>query len=213
MACYIDFKMDLFQSKGLIIPSKLKLAKVISLFKKGNHETLSSYRPISLLPIFGKTFEMLMYRRHYRFFEIHKVHYSLQFGFQENHSIDHALVSLIEALRNEPDNKRYGCGIFIDLQEAFDAVNPRMLLSKLENYDVRGCAFKLFRSYPPNRKQYASFNGSTSDLLSISCGVPQGSVLGVLLFLVYIIDLSNSSNKLTFYLFADDTNIYYESND
>ena len=106
-----------------ISPDKLKIAKVISLFKKGNPELPSNYRPISLLPIFSKMFEKLMYMRLYKFLEIHKALYSLQFGFQENHSIDHALASLTEAIRNTLGNKRFGCGIFIDLQKAFDTVN------------------------------------------------------------------------------------------
>ena len=196
-----------------IFPDKLKIAKVISLFKKGNPELPSNYRPISLLSIFSKIFEKLMYKRLYKFLEIHNILYSLQFGFQENHSIDHALVSLTEAIRNTLDNKRLGCGIFIDLQGAFDTVNHRILLSKLEHYGIRGCALEWFRSYLTDRKQYVSVNGSNSNLLSITCGVPQGSVLGPLLFLIYINDLPNASKKLTFYLFADDTNIYYESKD
>ena len=196
-----------------IFPDKLKIAKVISLFKKGNLELPSNYRPISLLPVFSKIFEKLMYRRLYKFLEIHKVLYSLQFGFQENHSIDHALVSLTEAIRNTLDYKRLGCGIFIDLQKAFDTVNHRILLSNMEHYGIRGCALEWFKSYLSNRKQYVSVNGSNSNLLPINYGVPQGSVLGPLLFLIYINDLPNTSKKLTFYLFADDTNIYYESKD
>ena len=196
-----------------IFSDKLKIAKVISLFKKGNPGLPSNYRPVSLLPVFSKIFEKLMYRRPYKFLEIHKVLYSLQFGFQENHSIDHALVSLTEAIRNTLDNKRLGCGIFIDLQKAFDTVNHRILLSKMEHYGIRGCALEWFKSYLSNRKQYVSVNGSNSNLLPINCGVPQGSVLGPLLFLIYINDLPNPSKKLTFYLFADDTNIYYESKD
>ena len=122
-------------------------------------------------------------------------------------------MSLTEAVRNTLDNKRLGCGIFIDLQKAFDAVNPRILLSKLGHCGIRGCALEWFRSYLSHRKQYVSINGSNSSLLSITCGVPQGSVLGPLLFLICINDLPNTSKKLTFYLFADDTNIYYEAKD
>ena len=96
---------------------------------------------------------------------------------------------------------------------AFDTVNHRILLSKLEHYGIRGCALEWIGSYLSDRKQYVSVNGSNSNLLSITCGVPQGSVLGPLLFLIYINDLPNASKKLTFYLFADDTNIYYESKD
>ena len=200
-----------FQSGNF--PNKLKIAKVISIFKKGNPEIPSNYRPISLLPIFSKIFEKLMYKRLYSFLETHKVIFSLQFGFQENHSIDHALVSLTEAIRNTLDNKRFGCSIFIDLQKAFDTVNHGILLSKLEHYGVRGCALEWFRSYLSDRKQYVSVNGSNSNLELVSCGVPQGSVLGPLLILIYVNDLPNASKKLSFYLFADDTNIYYESED
>ena len=111
-----------------IYPDTFKIAKVISLFKKGNPELPSNYRPISLLSIFSKIFEKLMYKRLYSFLEVHNILYSLQFGFQENHSIDHALVSLTESVKNTLDNKRLGCGIFIDLQRAFDTVNHKILL-------------------------------------------------------------------------------------
>ena len=153
-----------------------------------------------------------MYERLYNFLVKHEILHELQFGFRANHSINHALVSLKEAIKNSLDNRRFSCGIFIDLQKAFDTVNHNILSMKLEYYGIRGTALDWFKSYLSDRKQYVSVNGSNSSCLSVTCGVPQGSVLGPLLFLIYINDLPRSSKKLTFYPFADDTNIYYESN-
>ena len=173
--------------------------------------TVSNYRPISLLSVFSKISEKLMYKRLYTFLEVHKILYNLQFGFRASHSINHALISLTESIKTTLDNKRFGCGIFIDLQKAFDTVNHQILLNKLEHYGVRGTALAWFSSYLSNRSQYVSVNGHNSSHLKVTCGVPQDSVLGPLLFLIYINDLPNSSSKLSFYLFADDTNIYFES--
>ena len=179
----------------------------------GVTEVPSNYRPISLLPIFSKIFEKLMYRRLFRFLEVHNLLYSLQFGFQENHSIDHALVSLTEAIRI--------LLIIKDLVVVFLLIYKRLLILSImkfycqnwNHYGVRGCALEWFRSYLSDRKQYVSINGNNSNSLLITCGVPQGSVQGPLLFLIYINDLPNASKKLNFYLFADDTNIYCESKD
>ena len=113
------------------------------------------------------------------------------------------------------DNGKFGCGIFIDLRKAFDTVNHEILIKKLEHYGVRDSMLNWFRSYLLDRKQYVYFNGQSSELLLNNCGVPQGSVLGPLLLYIYIYiyinDLPNISKILNFYLFADDTNIYYES--
>ena len=194
-----------------IFPVKMQQAKVTPLFKKGCPLTASNYRPISLLSIFSKITEKLIYKRLYNFLEIHKILYNLQFGFRASHSVDHALLSLTESIKNSLDNKKFGCRIFLDLQKVFDTVNHQILLDKLEHYGIRGTALTWFSSYLSNRSQYVSVNGCNSSHLNISCGVPQGSVLGPLLFLIYINDLPNSSSKLSFYLFADDTNIYFES--
>ena len=111
------------------------------------------------------------------------------------------------------DDNKYGCGVFIDLKKAFDTVNHNILLQKLEHYGIREVSLSWFKSYLANRKQYVHLNGVNSEIKNITCGVPQGSVLGPLLFLLYINDLPNILQKLKFYLFADDTNIYLESDD
>ena len=120
---------------------------------------------------------------------------------------------MTETIKSTIDNGRYGCGAFIDLQKACDAMNHSILLKKLEHYGIRGTILKWFASYLIDRQQYVSVNGHCSNYLNITYGVPQGSVLGPLLFLIYINDISNSTKVLTFYLFADDTNIDFESSD
>ena len=109
------------------------------------------------------------------------------------------------------DNGKYGCGVFIDLKKAFDTVNHEILLFKLEHYGIRNNMLKWFESYLRDRKEYVYFNGVSSATFNLSCGVPQGSVLGSLLFLLYINDVPHISEKLQLFLFADDTNLYYES--
>ena len=121
------------------------------------------------------------------------------------------LLKSLKRLKKSIDSGLYGRGIFIDLRKAFDTVNHEILLMKLQHYGIRNNMLSWFKSYLTDRKQYVSFNGQNSEMLEINCGVPQGSVLGPLLFLLYINDLPNISKVFNFYRFADDTNMYYES--
>lgn len=130
-----------------IFPDKVKFATVIPFLKKGCPLTASNYCSISLLSVFSKIIEKAMYEWLYKLLEKHGILYSLQFGFHASHSINHALVSLTEAIKNSLDNRKFSCGIFIDLQNAFDTVNHHILLIKVEHYGIRGTSLDWFKSY------------------------------------------------------------------
>ena len=129
-----------------------------------------------------KILEKLMYKRVYQFLTENNIIYDLQFGFRQNFSTAHALINLTENIRQALDEGYIGCGIFVDLQKAFDTVDHEILLAKLNHYGIRGVSNDWFRSYLSDRQQYVSINVHDSGLPKINCGVPQGSVLGPLLF-------------------------------
>ena len=132
-----------------------------------------------------------------------------QFGFRKGHSTDYAIIQLYDKIIDSFSNKEHIIGIFMDLSKAFDTIDHLILLHKLESYGIRGQSLSWFKDYLHNRKQFVVFNSNESFKQNIQCGVPQGSILGPLLFLIYVNDLINSSPSLNFILFADDTNILY----
>ena len=159
-----------------------------------------------------KILEKLMYKRLYAFLDYNNIIYDLQFGFRQQYSTSHALINKTENIRKALDDGNIGCGVFVDLQKAFDTVDHQILLVNLNHYGIRGVSNYWFKSYLSNRNQYVSINGYESGLAAINCGVPQGSVLGPLLFLLYINDLNQAIKFCKVHHFADDTNLLCLSN-
>ena len=190
-----------------IHPDQLKLAQVIPIFKKGSRLSTGNYRPISLLSNINKIFEKIMHSRLYCYLDKTQFFYPLQFGFREQHSTNHALISIADKINEALDKNKVACGVFIDFQKAFDTVNHEILIAKLSHHGIRGNINKWFQSYLHERKQFVSILGFNSSQSTLYHGVPQGSVLGPLLFLIYINDLHNSIKFSTVYHFADDTNL------
>ncbi len=190
-----------------IMPDVWKIAKVIPIFKSGEKNLPGNYRPISLLSCFEKILERLLARRIISFLKKHSILYKLQFGFREGHSTTHALLELLEELYSNLDKGNTCIGIFLDLTKAFDTIDHDILLYKLQHYGFRGKIHEWFSSYLTNRKQFTFANGEKSTLGQITKGVPQGSVLGPILFTIYVNDMPNST-KLVPRLFADDTNVF-----
>lgn len=190
-----------------IFPDNLKVAKVKPIFKAGKKNIISNYRPISILPVISKIFERILYNRLILFINKHNILSDNQFGFRANRSTCMPISLLVNKISQELDNNNLCISIFIDLSKAFDTISHDILLKKLYTYGVRGTFHNIIKNYLSNRKQFVSFNNSSSNVLSISCGVPQGSILGPLLFLLYINDMTSVSKILFPLIFADDTTL------
>ena len=189
-----------------VFPQKLKIAKVIPIFKKDDIHLLNNYRPISLLPAISKVFEKVVHNQLMNYFLENNLFYDHQYGFREGFSTELALTEFVDRISAILDNRQIPFAIFMDLSKAFDTLDHSILLTKLRHYGILNNELNWFSSYLTNRSQYVEINGITSELCTIQTGVPQGSILGPLLFLIYINDL-HVATKFVSIMFADDTNL------
>jgi retron-type reverse transcriptase len=171
------------------------------IFKANDAMKFENYRPISVLVCFSK---LLV-----KFIDKNKILSKHQYGFRKNRSTEHALIDFTDKITKAIDEGKYSIGIFLDLSKAFDTIDHKILIKKLENYGIRGVAKEWFENYLHNRKQIVKYNGVQSEEMIILSGIPQGSVLGPFLFILYINDIQYCSELISIVLFADDTNILY----
>ena len=196
-----------------IFPNYLKLTNVLPLYKADDQCLFNNYRPVSLLCVLSKVFETVMYNRLIDFLESRKTLVKEQLGFRKLHSSYMALMLLMDKLIKSLENGEFVIGIFLDFSKALDTVDHAILSEKLYHYGIRGTTLDWFNSYLFSRKQYVTYNGISSHTKTVSCGVPQRSILGPLLFLIYINDLSNVCKYSTPILYADDTNRFLNGMD
>jgi hypothetical protein len=189
-----------------IIPSQLKIAKIIPVYKSGDPSMPDNYRPISLLSCFSKIMEKVVYLRLFNFLDNCEILTKFQFGFRPLHSTVHPMTYLLNFVSNSLNEKKHAMALFCDLRKAFDSCDHSILLRKLSKIGIRNTELLWFTNYLTNRQQFVHVNGHSSSLINILLGVPQGSILGPILFLLYINDLPLCSN-LTSLLFADDTTL------
>ena len=196
-----------------IVRDIFKISKVTPVFKTGAVTDPGNYRPIAVLSPFAKILERLVYNQLSHFLEKENILFKHQFGFRKNYSTEQAVLELTDNLKMKIDNNEAICSIFLDLSKAFDTVNHQILLQKLYRYGIRGVPLQWFKSYLESRtRQYVEFENAKSNPISIQCGVPQGSTLGPLLFLIYINDMANCLEKANIRTFADDNTLFYSSN-
>ena len=190
-----------------VFPTSLKMARVVPIHKEGSKTDVTNYRPISLLSSFSKVYEKLMHNRALEFLDSNGSLFEAQYGFRPGRSCEHALLNAQNTILQSLCKNQVALLLLIDFSKAFDLVDKTILLRKLDHYGIRGIALKWFESYLSNRQQYVSIDKADSSVKELEYGVPQGSILGPLLFIIYINDLPSISNIAKFILYADDANI------
>lgn len=192
-----------------IVPDFCKLSRIVPIYKQGDPHLPMNYRPISITPVFSKLMEKVVKTRLIKHLNNNNFWYKGQYGFRPKSSTSGAVVEFMVPIQKALDDNLMAAGLFIDLKKAFDTVDQVILLHKLELAGVRGVALKWFQSFLQGRSQYVSINQCNGSHLPITIGVPQGSVLGPVLFLIFINDIGMLKLKGKMTLFADDTSLYY----
>lgn len=192
-------------------PDELKKARVVPVYKKGEHKTLSNYRPISILPVLNKIFEKLLYVRLSKHLDRLNFLFRRQYGFRSHSNTSCCVIDFLHQVYKNMNEAKAVTAVFLDLSKAFDMVHHDLLLKRLEACGVRGVALNLFKSYLTNRTQFVTVNGASSCLLNVNRGIPQGSVLGPLLFLIFVNSISELTLNADLFLYADDTTLLYSS--
>ena len=192
-----------------VFPSEEKIAKVTPIYKSGERSSMDNYRPISVLPVLSKVIERVVHQQVYDYLEKNELLSRRQFGFRNRSSTQHAVTLFSDSIRKNMDKSLMTGAVFIDLSKAFDTVDHARLLSKLSIYGIKDREMSWFSSYLFNRKQYVAIDGQSSEMLPISCGVPQGSILGPLMFILLINDIESNLRLCNIILYSDDTVLFY----
>jgi exonuclease III/thymidine kinase len=191
-----------------VFPDKLKIARIIPIYKKGDKDDPGNYRPVSILPVFSKIFESVVSEQLTEYVAQNNILHPQQFGFQKGKNTSDSIASLVKTILEAMDQKNDTYGVFCDLSKAFDCVNHEILIQKLRHYGIADKEILFFKSYLENRQQITEMDSIRSQASAIKRGVPQGSILGPLLFLLYINDLPKIvPNDQTIVMFADDTSL------
>ena len=205
---------DIFNQslKSSVFPKIWKKGKVTPIYKSGDRSNMSNYRPITVLPILSKILERLVHTQIYSYLSENKILSQSQFGFRPKLSTSTALAFFTDSILDNADNGLITASVFLDLSKAFDTVDHNILLRKLKLIGLDSKSLNWFESYLTNRLQKTSISNTLSSPLPVSVGVPQGSLLGPLLFIIYVNEMPNIVKHCKIIVYADDTLLYYSSN-